>query len=51
VAHIARNMAMNIVRSLWPEPYIDRRGRLNGNFVAVRDLLSGKLSPERILDL
>ncbi len=51
MTHIARNMAMNILRSLWPEPYIDRRGRLRGNIVAMRDLLSGKLSPERILDL
>jgi GT2 family glycosyltransferase len=51
MAHIARNMTMNVVRSLWPEPYIDRRGRLSGNIVAMRDLLSGKLSPERILDL
>jgi GT2 family glycosyltransferase len=51
MTHIVRNMAMNILRSLWPEPYIDRRGRLSGNIVAMRDLLSGRLSPERILKL
>ena len=49
--HIARNMAMNVARWWWPEPYIDRRGRLSGNIVAMRDLLNGRLSPERILDL
>jgi GT2 family glycosyltransferase len=51
ITHIASNMAMNILRSLWPEPYIDRRGRLSGNIVAMRDLLQGRLMPERILDL
>jgi GT2 family glycosyltransferase len=51
MTHIACNMAMNILRSFSPEPYIDRRGRLSGNIVAMRDLLSGRLTPERILDL
>jgi len=51
MTHIASNVAMNILRSVWPEPYIDRRGRLSGNIVAMRDLLSGRLMPERILDL
>jgi GT2 family glycosyltransferase len=51
VTHIACNMAMNVVRSFWPEPYIDRRGRLSGNLVAMRDLLRGRLAPERILEL
>jgi GT2 family glycosyltransferase len=49
--HIGRNMTMNIVRSIWSESYIDRRGRLHGNIVAMRDLLTGRLSPDRILDL
>lgn len=51
VTHIASNMAMNIMRSTWPEPYVDRRGRLQGNVVALRDLLIGRMRPERILDL
>jgi GT2 family glycosyltransferase len=51
LAHIGRNMAMNALRALWPEPYIDRRGRLMGNVLALRDLVSGRMVPERILDL
>ena len=31
---MARNLAANLVRSLRPEPYIDRRGRLRGNVLA-----------------
>ena len=49
--HILRNMAMNTVRALRPEPYVDRRGRLLGNFLAWRDLLVGRMAPERILEL
>jgi GT2 family glycosyltransferase len=49
--HIAKNIAMNLIRASWPEPYVDRRGRLYGNLLAVRDLLAGRMVPERILDL
>ena len=48
---VGRNLAMNAARSLRPEPYIDRRGRLRGNALAVIDMLRGRLSPERILEL
>ncbi|GAA07985.1 putative glycosyl transferase [Acetobacter tropicalis NBRC 101654] len=48
---IARNMTMNIIRSIRPEPYIDRRGRVIGNWLALRDVLGGKISPEKILTL
>jgi GT2 family glycosyltransferase len=51
VVHIARNMAMNTLRAAWPEPFIDRRGRLRGNVRAMADMLAGTLAPERILDL
>jgi GT2 family glycosyltransferase len=51
LSHIVRNMAMNVARSIWPEPYIDRRGRLLGNMLALRDLVSRRMIPERILDL
>lgn len=46
-----RNMLMNLVRSLVPEPWIDRRGRLRGNLFALRDLISGHLRPERAAEL
>ncbi|WP_369025992.1 glycosyltransferase family 2 protein [Qipengyuania sp. RANM35] len=43
-----RNITANAVRSLWPEKDIDRRGRLAGNFIAARDVLRGRIDPERI---
>jgi GT2 family glycosyltransferase len=51
VTHIARNLAMNIARAFWPERYVDRRGRLHGNLLALRDLVVGRMAPERILEL
>ncbi len=51
LARIARNIAMNVVRSPWPEPYVDRRGRLQGNVIALGDLVAGRMAPERILKL
>lgn len=43
-----QNIVSNVVRSLWPEHDIDRRGRLVGNLLAIRDLLTGRIDPERI---
>lgn len=42
------NIASNIVGSVKPPPYIDRRGRLQGNLLAVSHLLSGSLDPKHI---
>ncbi len=42
------NIASNLVGSLKPPPYIDRRGRLQGNLLAVGHLLSGSLDPKYI---
>lgn len=50
-AQIARNVFANILRVLWPEPWIDRRGRLWGNVLALRDLARGRADPRRILTL
>jgi GT2 family glycosyltransferase len=47
----ARNMAMNAARAAFPEPWVDRAGRLRGNFRALGDLLRGRLHPMRALDL
>ena len=47
---VGRNLAANGVRALWPEPWVDRRGRLLGNAMAFRDLLRGRLAPERVLE-
>lgn len=43
-----QNIVSNVVRSIWPERDIDRRGRLAGNLLALRDLLNGTIDPERI---
>ena len=48
---VGRNIAANAMRSAWPEPWIDRRGRLLGNALAVADMLRGRMTPERILEL
>jgi GT2 family glycosyltransferase len=48
---ISRNIAANLLRLMTPEPYIDRAGRASGNIKAFKDLLSGSLTPERILEL
>jgi GT2 family glycosyltransferase len=48
---MGRNVAMNVVRSVRPEPYVDRAGRLKGNLKAFRDLAAGRLDPQRILEL
>jgi len=47
---MSRNMAANLLRSLNPEPYIDRVGRMIGNLMAIKDLLLGRLDPQRILE-
>lgn len=43
---LSRNVINNATRSLAPEPYIDRRGRLSGNVAALRLVLRGRLCPE-----
>ncbi|PNU04771.1 glycosyltransferase family 2 protein [Novosphingobium guangzhouense] len=45
---LAQNLASNAVRSLFPEPHIDRRGRLVGNLMALRDLAVGRIDPRRV---
>ena len=48
---MVRNLVANCARSIWPEPYVDRIGRLRGNVSALVDLARGRLHPERILQL
>jgi GT2 family glycosyltransferase len=48
---VGRNIAANLLRSLWPESYVDRRGRLRGNLLAMLHVLSGRIEPEYILKL
>ncbi|RTM01458.1 MAG: glycosyltransferase [Hyphomicrobiales bacterium] len=46
-----RNIAANLARSLWPEPYVDRRGRLKGNALAIMHIAMGRIEPEYILKI
>ena len=44
---VLRNLSANVAKSLWPEPHIDRRGRLAGNLIGFGDLIVGSCNPER----
>ncbi len=46
-----RNFAANLAGLVRAEAHIDRRGRLAGNLLALRDLAIGRLHPENILAL
>jgi hypothetical protein len=48
---MCRNIAANLVRSLRPEPYVDRRGRLQGNLLALLHVMTGRVEPEHILKM
>lgn len=48
---MARNILANLAKSLRPEPWIDRRGRLRGNLAALTDLMRGRCSPARVREL
>jgi hypothetical protein len=48
---VCRNVAANLLRSCRPESWIDRRGRLKGNVLALIDMVTGRISPRRILSL
>lgn len=46
-----RNIVANIAGAVWPEAHIDRRGRLAGNLLAMRDYVTGRLHPGKILEM
>lgn len=46
-----RNLTANLARTLFPEPYIDRRGRLAGNLLGLWDIVTGRWRPERAAEL
>lgn len=48
---MAQNLAANILKSLRPEPYIDRIGRLKGNMIGLFDILRFKVRPSKALEL
>jgi GT2 family glycosyltransferase len=46
LALIAKAIGVNAVKSVFPESFIDRRGRLRGNLHALADLLKADARPE-----
>lgn len=46
---VLKNLLANVLKSLKPEPWVDRRGRLKGNIQALGDLARGRIDPRRIL--
>jgi hypothetical protein len=46
-----RNIAANLAKSPRPEPYVDRRGRLKGNMLAILHVAQGRIEPEYILKI
>ncbi|SFB62929.1 Glycosyltransferase, GT2 family [Rhizobium sp. NFR07] len=51
VGGMARNIGANLLHWHAPEPWVDRRGRLAGNALAIADWLSGTVQPGKILTL
>lgn len=49
--HVLRNIASNVAKAAWPEPFVDRRGRLRGNALALADMLRGRIEPERAAEI
>jgi GT2 family glycosyltransferase len=46
-----RHCVINLLRSAFPEAHVDRFGRFRGNMIGLFDLLRGRASPGRILEL
>jgi GT2 family glycosyltransferase len=47
----SRNFLANLIKSIRPERYVDRRGRLQGNLIGLFHVMTGRLTPEYILKL
>lgn len=48
---IIQNILANHAKSMWPEPWVDRIGRVKGNWLGIADALRGRFTPERIEQL
>lgn len=51
VESIAKNFTANLVKSIRPEHYVDRRGRLFGNLLGLLDVARRTDRPDKILEL
>jgi GT2 family glycosyltransferase len=48
---VLRNLAANHARAFWPESYVDRLGRVGGNWLGIWYLLTGRSQPEQVLSV
>lgn len=48
---ILRNIGLNHVRMLRPEPWVDRWGRVRGNWLGLWHVLTGRIDPRLVLEL
>lgn len=48
---ITKNFVANHARYFFPEDWVDRKGRTTGNWMALRDYVSKRLDPRKIIDL
>lgn len=48
---MGRNIIANIVKTPRPEPWVDRWGRVKGNWLAIWHLMAGRIHPGHILEL
>jgi GT2 family glycosyltransferase len=49
--YVSKNFCANLLKLFRPERLMDRRGRLKGNMLALRDLLANRIAPHRISTL
>jgi glycosyltransferase involved in cell wall biosynthesis len=49
--YIARALSRNVLGGLLPESAVDRRGRLRGNWIGLKDIVRSNWAPERITEL
>ena len=49
--HIVRGLAANTLGLFLPNSHVDRWGRLRGNMIGIRDIVSRRWAPERIVEL
>ena len=47
---VIKNFLANHIRALWPDRWIDRRGRCVGNWRALFDVATGRDYPANILN-
>ena len=48
---IVKNILANMAKSVWSEPWVDRRGRLQGNLRGLWDVVRGKADPGKIMQM